>query len=124
MERTSDKFVVDLIKGVLIGVSICLALVLVFAFVLKFVNMSSWAIRTVNQVIKLVAVLCACAVAVKGEKGFLKGSVVGLCVVGVTFLTFGLLSNSLSFGLSLLWEALYGIFVGLIGGIIAVNLKK
>ena len=124
MKKTSDSFVVELLKGVLVGVSICLALVLVFAFILKFVNIPLVAIRWVNQVIKLVAVLCSCIVAVNGEKGFLKGSIVGLCVIGITFLTFSLLSNNLSFGISLLWELLYGVFAGLIGGIIAVNLKK
>ncbi|MBR2968837.1 MAG: TIGR04086 family membrane protein [Clostridia bacterium] len=124
MEKTFKESLLGVLKGVLIGVSICLAGVLVFAFVLKFTSLSQFWIKTVNQIIKLIAVTVACITSVRGKRGFLKGAVVGFGVVFVTFFLFGLISGGLSFGWGTLLEAVYGILIGLIGGILAVNLKK
>ncbi|MBQ9710005.1 MAG: TIGR04086 family membrane protein [Clostridia bacterium] len=124
MEKTFKESLLGVLKGVLIGVSICLAGVLVFAFVLKFTSLSQFWIKTVNQIIKLIAVTVACITSVRGERGFLKGAAVGFGVVFVTFFLFGLISGGLSFGWGTLLEAVYGILIGLIGGILAVNLKK
>ena len=124
MEKTFKESLLGVLKGVLIGVSICLAGVLVFAFVLKFTSLSQFWIKTVNQIIKLIAVTVACITSVRGNRGFLKGAVVGFGVVFVTFFLFGLISGGLSFGWGTLLEAVYGILIGLIGGILAVNLKK
>ena len=124
MEKTFKESLLGVLKGVLIGVSICLAGVLVFAFVLKFTSLSQFWMKTVNQIIKLIAVTVACITSVRGERGFLKGAAVGFGVVFVTFFLFGLISGGLSFGWGTLLEAVYGILIGLIGGILAVNLKK
>ncbi len=124
MEKTADNFGVSLFKGILVGVSVCLAAILIFAFVLKFAALSDGTVRIINQVIKLIAITVSCLVAVRGEKGFLKGAAVGLSVVAVTYFIFGLISGSLSFGISTLFEAAYGIIAGAIAGILAVNLKK
>ena len=124
MEKTFKESLLGVLKGVLIGVSICLAGVLVFAFVLKFTSLSQFWIKTVNQIIKLIAVTVACITSVRGTRGFLKGAAVGFGVVFVTFFLFGLISGGLSFGWGTLLEAVYGILIGLIGGILAVNLKK
>lgn len=124
MERVSDRFAVKLIKGLLVGVSISLALILVFAFALKFVDLSAGWIKGINQVIKLVSVGVACLVSVNEGKGWLKGMATGFGVIVVTYLLFGFVSGSLSFGASCLWEALYGLIAGALAGIISVNLKK
>jgi len=126
MEKTAElkRFGLELLKGVLIGVSACLALILVFAFVLKFADLSEGWIRAINQIIKVTGIALACVFSVRGEKGWLKGMAVGFLVVVVTYLLFGLISSSLEFGLMTLVEALFGIAVGLLCGIISVNLKK
>ncbi len=123
MEKTFG-FGVSLLKGLLIGVSICLAAILIFAFALKFVSLSAFWVKTVNQIIKVTAIMVACLVSVKGEKGFLKGGAVGLSVVLVTYLLFGLVSGSLTFGVSTLLECAFGILIGILAGILSVNLKK
>lgn len=124
MKKLSREFWIYLLKGVLVGVSICLVGVLAFAFVLKLTDLPQVWIRVINQVIKLVAVTVACIVSVRGERAFLKGGALGLAVVAVTFLLFGLISGGLSFGWMTLLEAVYGILIGMIGGILAVNLKN
>ena len=124
MGKGMENFGVKLLKGLLIGVSVSLASILVFALVLKFVNMSAFWIKLVNQFIKLASIFVACLVAVGGSKGLLKGVAVGLSVVGVTYLLFGLVSGGLSIGISVVWEAVYGILAGGLAGIISANLKK
>ena len=124
MENVKHGYVIELIKGMLIGVSICLAGVLLFAFVLKFVTLTTFWVRTINQIIKLCAVTVACLLSVKGERGFLKGAGVGLAVITVTYLLFGIVSGGLSFGWKVVLEAFYGLLIGILGGILAVNLKK
>lgn len=125
MERAAvGKFGLGLLKGLLIGVSICLAAILVFAFVLKFADLSDFWVSTVNQIIKLVAISAACLLTVRGDKGFLKGAACGLTITAVTYLLFGLISGSLTFGLNTLFEIIYGTLVGAIAGIISVNFKK
>ena len=123
MEKTGG-FGLNFFKGLLIGVSVCLAAILIFAFVLKFAEISEGWIKFINQVIKLFGITAACLVGVKGEKGFLKGAAIGLAVVAVTYLLFGLISGSLTFGVSTLFEAGYGLICGSLAGILAANLKK
>ena len=125
MEKTAKgSFALDTFKGVLVGVSVCLGCILAFALVLKFVALPTFWIRFINQIIKLAGIFFGCLAGVKGERGFLKGAVVGLFVVAATFLLFGLVSGGISFGVSTLFEALYGIICGALSGIISVNLKK
>ena len=125
MEKTAKgSFALDTFKGVLAGVSVCLGCILAFALALKFVALPEFWIRFINQIIKLAGIFVGCLAGVKGERGFLKGGVVGFSVVAVTFLLFGLVSGGLSFGVSTLFEALYGIICGMLSGILSVNLKK
>ena len=124
MEKTADNFGISLLKGILTGVAVCLAGILVFAFILQFVSVSERWIRFTDQIIKLFGITAACLVSVRGEKGYLKGACTGVSVAAVTYILFGLISGSLDFGISVLWEALYGIVAGLLSGIIAVNLKN
>ncbi|MBP5308011.1 MAG: TIGR04086 family membrane protein [Clostridia bacterium] len=124
MEKTSGGFGLGYLKGLLIGVSTCLAAILVFAFVLKFAELSDGWVKFINQIIKLCGITVACLVGVRGEKGFLKGAALGFSVIAVTYLLFGLISGSLDFGVSTLFEALYGIVCGILAGILSANLKK
>lgn len=124
MEKSFKRFGLDYLKGLLIGVSVCLACILIFAFVLRFVELSDFWVKFINQIIKLCAITAACLVGVKGEKGFFKGIAMGLGVIIVTYLLFGLVSGSLTFGISLVYELLFGSVLGLLAGILSVNLKK
>ncbi len=123
MERTKG-FGFSLLKGLLVGLSVCLALILVFALVLKFADLGDFWVKTINQIIKLCAVVAACFVSVNGSKGYIKGCVTGLSVVVCTYLLFGLVSGSLSFGWGTALELVYGIIVGTLAGILAANVKK
>lgn len=124
MENIKNNFFTGLLKGVLIGLSACLAMILIFAFVLKFVAVPQKTIAIINGIIKLISICVACPFAVNGEKGLLKGAATGTTLIIVTYLLFGLISGELSFGAGSLLELLYGLVAGGLAGVICVNLKK
>lgn len=112
------------IKGVITAVAVTLIAVLAFAFVLSLTSLSDGVIKPVNQFIKLVSVFCGAAVAVKGDKGFLKGAAIGTASSVLTFFVFGLIGGGLSFGLNFFIDILCAAVMGGLSGAIAIIRKK
>lgn len=110
-------------RGVCTAIIVCLAAVLLFALIIQFTGLSERVIKPVNQFIKVLAIFIGCFFSLRGSKGWLKGGLVGLLAGGLTFLLFGLLGGFPS-GLYILWDLLFCVAVGVLSGVIAVNLKK
>ena len=110
-------------RGVSLALIVCLAAVLIFALVIQFTGLPESVIMPVNQFIKVLAIFIGCFFSLRGSKGWLKGGLVGLIAGGLTFLLFALLGGFPS-GLRILWDLLFCVGVGILSGIISVNLKK
>ena len=110
-------------RGVSLAIIVCLAAVLIFALVIQFTGLPESVIMPVNQFIKVLAIFIGCFFSLRGSKGWLKGGLVGLIAGGLTFLLFALLGGFQS-GLRILWDLLFCVGVGILSGIISVNLKK
>ena len=110
-------------RGVSLAIIVCLAAVLIFALVIQFTGLPESVIMPVNQFIKVLAIFIGCFFSLRGSKGWLKGGLVGLIAGGLTFLLFALLGG-FSSGLRILWDLLFCVGVGILSGIISVNLKK
>jgi len=69
-----------IIKGVLLSVAATVVLVAIFALLISFFEFSDGLIHTVNQIIKLLAILAGVWVAVQpgSERGLARGAAVGL----------------------------------------------
>ena len=82
-------------KGVLIALCTSLVLVLVFAFLLKFTNISDSAIAPVNQVIKGISIFLGVFVGLKKckELGLVSGLLIGFIYTLVAFLVFQYLAE-------------------------------
>lgn len=111
------------IKGSLVALSVCLILILVFAFVLKFCAVSDSLIKPINQVIKIVSILFGVFVGLKKSKemGLMTGLIIGFLFTIIAFLSFSILDGQFDFNISLLNDCLFGSIIGAISGIIAVN---
>lgn len=94
--RRGDNAAAAVIKGVLIGASITVICVAVFALVLSWWNASDRAVTAINQVVKFVAILAAVATALQKGGGALRGSITGLA-----YMTLGVTVCSLLMGRSL-----------------------
>lgn len=126
MEKGVVRSVLDVIKTVVIAVLISMVLVLVFALIVKATDLNDAVIGYVDQGIKIVSVLVATLIGFRrgGKGGWLKGFISGLLYVVTSFFVFAAISGDFSVG-KLSWvDVLTGAAVGLICGVIAVNVKK
>lgn len=115
--------VTDVLKAVLFATLISLALVLIFAIVIRFANVENKVIMPVNIAIKILSLLVGVLLAFKNQQnGLVKGAISGLAYMLFTFLIFSALSGFKDVTFS--WIDLITLpVVGAISGIITVNLK-
>lgn len=113
-----------IVNGVLKGLIFSLLAVLLFSFIVKLCSPGNNVIYAVNQFIKCLAVFTGCFFSLKGRLGWLKGAVTGLLVFLFTYLVFALLAGTQAFGAGFLLDLLFGTALGLISGIISVNVRK
>ena len=126
-ERNSKgNFIGCLIKGSLMALSISLIGICIFAFLLRFVNISVDLIKPINQVIKIVSILIGTFFALRGvkEMGLITGFIIGLMYTVIAFIVFSILNGGFCFERTLLNDILFGGIAGAIAGVISVNFSK
>ncbi len=128
IQNTKNKYplIGFIAKGTLIALCVSLVLVLVFAFILKFTNISDSVINPINQVIKGISIFLGVFIGLKKckELGLVSGLLIGFIYTLLAFLVFSLLSGSFVFDITLLTDSVFGAVIGAICGIISVNIKK
>ena len=125
MKKTDVKpDVLDILKAVLFATLIALALVLVFAIILKFTSLPTKAIMPINIGIKIVSLFVGCLIGFKAKQnGILKGAITGLIFMLLTFFIFAALNAFKDVKFS--WIDLITLpFAGALSGIVAVNVKS
>ncbi len=119
----SSSGIVSGIKAIIISVIFTLVSILIFAFLLKVFSLPNGIVKPINYLIKCASVFIGCFFSVKGEKGAIKGLVLGILIIFICHLLFSVLSCNFIFTLNFVWDILLGGVVGVISGIIAVNKK-
>ena len=116
--------VTDVLTAVLFATLISLALVLIFAIVIRFANVENKVIMPVNVAIKILSLLVGVLLAFKNpQNGLVKGAISGLLYMLFTFLIFSALNGFKDVTFS--WIDLITLpIAGAISGIITVNLKS
>ena len=126
--KTDDKngMIKPIIKGVSIALAISLVAILLFAFLLRWTNISDSLIAPVNQVIKGISIFFGVLFGLKKvkENGIINGLFIGLLFTILAFLVFSLLDGAFVFDRTLINDIIFGTIIGAICGIICVNLKK
>lgn len=125
-KEVKGNFFGCLLKGSLMALSVSLILICVFAFVLRFCDISSDAIKPINQVIKIVSILIGTFYGLKkcNEMGLITGFFIGILYTVLAFVVFSILNGAFSFDRSLINDLIFGGIAGAIAGIIAVNMRK
>ena len=110
-EKVSKRKIFDaidfknLLKGVLIALSFSIVCILIFAMVLKFVDMSTNWIVNINQIIKVLSILIACIIISKKEKvTIVNAMILGICYSIISFFVFSALSGHFTFDYTLLFN--------------------
>ena len=125
-EKNGGVFFKSLLKGSLIALSISLIAICIFAFVLRFCDISEEVIKPVNQIIKIVSVLIGAYIGMKGckEMGLITGFFIGLLYTVLAFIVFSLLNGGFVFNSSIINDIIFGGIAGGISGILAINFSK
>jgi putative membrane protein (TIGR04086 family) len=118
----NDAF--SIVKGVLFALAVSLLGAIVFAVILRACSLSDKVIYPTNQILKSLSVLLGVFLFTRGEKGWLKGGIIGLLFTAVSYLAFSALGGDFSLSWLIIAELLLGLFVGALSGIIAVNVRR
>jgi putative membrane protein (TIGR04086 family) len=126
LKKINVTTLANILKASLIGVVVSILLVLLFAFVLKFVDLSSGVISLVDQIIKLLSVFIAVVILNKanGEGLLLKGVLTGATYSIITFIVFSILNGGINFGLGILTDIAFSALVGGVSAILLNIIKK
>lgn len=126
VKDTKKAFWTQVLKGTLIAVSFSLVAILIFALIIKYVGITDNLISPINQVIKVISIFIGTFFALKKDcsKGLAKGLFIGVFYTALAYILFSALSRTFAFNLTLLNDMLFGMIIGAICGIIAVNLKR
>lgn len=120
--NNGSSFILNLIKSACVGVIVSVLLVLIFAFVLKFVDLSDGVISIIDEIIKIASIFVSILYLIKRSpyKILFKSALVGAVYVLLTFIVFSALRGEYSFGMSTIVDVLMG---ALVGSIIAIILN-
>ena len=116
MHSEGGRAAAEVGKAVAVAAVITLALVLVFALLIKLFSIGSSVILPVNQIIKVLAIFLGCFFCLKPGKTAIKGVVCGICTVIVTYFLFAAIAGEISFGWSNLLDLVFGALAGGISG--------
>ena len=116
----------NLLKGTLAAVSTTLILILLFALLIRFFDISDSWIFPVNQVIKVISLFVGIISTIKldSKNGFLKGLLLAISYFLLSYIVFSILQGRLAFALTNLYDFLITVLMGGIIGIILVNIKR
>ncbi len=116
----------QVIKGLLVALSISLVGILVFALIIRFTGIDNNFIMPINQVIKVISIFFGACISVRRDKtrGLYKGLLIGFIYTIFSFLLFSALSGSISFSVTILNDLLFGSIIGALSGIICANIRK
>lgn len=127
--KTKDKktslseFMKNALKGTLISMIFTIAVILLFALIIKETGLSDNVIGPVNQVIKIAGIVAASYFAIKGliEKQWLCGGITGIMYMLLSYLIFSLIEGMFGNVALLFSDLLMGMLIGLVFAIIAAN---
>ncbi|MDR0856153.1 MAG: TIGR04086 family membrane protein [Clostridiales bacterium] len=125
IDEGAKTVALEVTKALAVAVSLTLALILLFALVIGWLSVPEAAIMPVNQGIKAISLLAGSLFSFRVKKGgWKKGLLLGILYVVAAFIIFSLMSGSFSFTWMLAVDAALGTVMGVICGIIAVNVRK
>ena len=123
--KVSSSNIVTIVKSSLIGVVVSILLVLLFAFILKFVDLNSNVITIVDQIIRIVSIVLAVFAVSKSssEKLLLKGLITGGVYSVIAFIVFSILNGGVNFSVAIFTDIIFSALVGVVSAIL-INIAR
>lgn len=116
-------FIKCALKGSLISMIFTVAVILLFALIIKETGMADSVIAPVNQVIKILGIMAASYFAIKGlhEKQWLCGAIAGTMFILISYFIFSLIEGMFGNIALLFSDMLMGLLIGMVFAIIIAN---
>lgn len=124
MQKDGNGIIISTIKGLAVAIIATLLGILVFAGIIKVANLNSTVIKSVNQFLKVLSVFLGCLFGISGKNGLIKGALIGTLSAVVTYLLFALIGSQPVFSSEFFIDLVFYLIIGVISGIITVNVKK
>lgn len=117
---------INILKCCLLAIVVTLVGVVILAFILKFVDLSSAVINYINNIIKGLAifVMLLCIKKHDSSKLLLKSIMAGVIYALLTFIIFSILNGSFNIGLSFIYDLLFAVVVSVVITVIMNILNK
>ena len=123
--KMTKRDFLEMFLGILFSVIISLLAVIVFAIIVKYVNLSTKAVEIVNIFLKIFSIFFGTLIAIKsGKKGLFKGCVIGLFFSLASYLIFSLINGSFVLNPLTAFDILACLAAGLLSGVFTVNVRK
>ncbi|MBQ7352095.1 MAG: TIGR04086 family membrane protein [Clostridia bacterium] len=120
------KDLLSILSGTIVAIATTLILILLFALLIRFVNISENFIFPVNQVIKVISMIVGVLVFIKKQpqNGFLKGVLLGLTYYILSYIIFSILQGGFALSLNNFYDLILTTLMGGLIGIIIINILK
>ena len=114
-----------IIKGSIFAIVLSIILLLIFAIVLTYTNLEENTIKPIIIVITGISILIGSSISTLTIKknGMVNGGIVGLTYMLIMLIISGVTSKGLTFNIYSIAMILVSILMGIIGGILGVNLR-
>lgn len=124
-QSETKKNVIRIIKGSIFSIIISLILLLIFAILLCYTNLSENSIKPTILVITGVGILIGSMISAKKirKNGLINGGMVGAVYIIILYMVSSLTITNFSITINSLTMLIVAIITGMIGGIIGINLK-
>lgn len=124
-QSETKKNVIRIIKGSIFSIIISLILLLIFAILLCYTNLSENSIKPTILVITGVGILIGSMISAKKirKNGLINGGLVGAVYIIILYMVSSLTITNFSITINSLTMLIVAIITGMIGGIIGINLK-
>ena len=121
-KMTNDSVVFSFFKGLLVAVLLSLGLIILFAFCMKWFEISDYFIAPITLCIKGISLFLGAWIAIKGDrKGLVKGLLFGIIYIVLSFIIFTVLAGQFFVTISTFLDVVFASLLGAIVGIVKVN---
>lgn len=111
------------LKGSLISMIFTVAVILLFALIIKETGAADSVIAPINQVIKILGIMAASYFAIRGMEGkqWLCGGIAGMMFIVIAYFVFSLIDGVMGNVALLFSDILMGLLIGMVFAIIVAN---
>ena len=120
------KIISKITIGVVISLISTIIMLLIYAIVLINTDIQETTIKTVIIVISVISLLIGSTISnFKNRKnGLVSGGMIGIMYMSIIYIISGILNYNFSFNVQIFFRILVCAAIGILGGIIGINMKK